>query len=313
MNTNHTPTPTRRLGAARRLRRTAALMTAALVAVAAFGLPGSTAGAAAVGQDAGLRTSEGAVGARAQGALAVPGANRSVVVSWPRQRVKGLRISLRGHKIGRGGRVRAGWAKWGQAKRLRPKATRYVFKGLRNGREYQVKLDMRRSSKWRTVGSGVAVAHADGFGPSPSSPGTVSVAELERQVFDLTNVARNEGRICGSQFMPAAAPLQWDQNLATAARAHSTDMATRGYFAHDTPEGKTPWQRFGEAGVRPYQGAAENIAQGNRTPRDVVDGWINSPGHCRNLMGNYENLGVGLSSSATGSRYWTQDFIRPTD
>lgn len=163
-------TSTHRIDTASRLRRTVTVAAAILVGGATFGLPGSTAGAAALGHDVGLSTGDPAVVTRtAVGGVSVSGGDRTVVVSWPRQRVKGLRISLRGHRTGRGGRVLPKWAKWGQAKPLRPQATRYAFKGLRNGREYQVKLDVKRGRKWRTFASGIAVAKAPRFTPGPIS------------------------------------------------------------------------------------------------------------------------------------------------
>lgn len=295
------------------------------VGVIACGLASSTAvtvqATAGTGKPVGFRvaTSQAEAGIhgaavmeRAGGGLVVSGANRSVVASWPRQRAtKGLRIAIRGHKVDRrSGREMRGWAGWSTARQLRPDSTRHVFTGLRNGRQYQVKLDVKRGGRWRSWASGVAVAKASGSGPSPSPGSPVSIGELERQVLDLTNSARSQGRMCGSEFMPAVASLQWDDALGSAARAHSADMATRGYFAHETPEGKTPWQRIDEAGVRPWVGAGENIALGYSTPSEVVDGWIDSPGHCQNLMGNFDYLGVGVATAAgTGRRYWTQDFI----
>lgn len=160
-------TSTHRLDTAHRLRRSVAVAVATLVAGVAFGLPGPTSHAAALDHDEGLSTGDPTVGTRFASGLSVSGGDRAVVASWPRQRVKGLRISLRGHKTGRGGRVLPRWAKWGRARQLHAKATRFVFKGLRNGREYQVKPDVLRGSRWRTMGSGFAVANAPRFTPGP--------------------------------------------------------------------------------------------------------------------------------------------------
>ena len=101
-------------------------------------------------------------------------------------------------------------------------------------------------------------------------------------------------------------PLQWDEGLASVARAHSNDMTGRDYFSHDTPEGLDPTDRLHRAGLncrKGYRyGIAENIAiettLGNldRTALEAVRGWINSPGHRTNLLnGEYNKTGVGAS------------------
>jgi uncharacterized protein YkwD len=101
-----------------------------------------------------------------------------------------------------------------------------------------------------------------------------------------------------------------NEQLRAAARAHSLDMGTRNYFDHNTPEGTTPFQRIAAAG---YTGSpqGENIAAGNATAAATMTQWMNSPGHCRNIMNpQYRALGVGYARVA-GSRYthyWTQNF-----
>ncbi len=88
-------------------------------------------------------------------------------------------------------------------------------------------------------------------------------------------------------------------------------MAARGYFEHDTPDGVTPTQRMRTAG---YTGrrTGENIAQGYSNPADVVQGWIDSPGHCRNLMsGGYTQIGIGYHRGGPGRHYWVQNFGAP--
>lgn len=118
-------------------------------------------------------------------------------------------------------------------------------------------------------------------------------------------------------------PLATNVAMTSAAYEHSQDMGVNGYFAHDTPAGVTPWARMQNAGYA--EPAAENIAEGYRTPQDVVDGWMNSPGHRKNILNcSYKAAGVGYydgpskSSSAkdaqgrdgsnTAGPWWTQDF-----
>ncbi len=95
-----------------------------------------------------------------------------------------------------------------------------------------------------------------------------------------------------------------DERIERAASKHSTDMAQRGYFSHDTPEGVGFAERIENEGYsRP---GAENIAKGYRTAEDVMAGWMNSDGHRANILNcDLTTIGVGLD---TNGWLWTQDF-----
>lgn len=125
-----------------------------------------------------------------------------------------------------------------------------------------------------------------------------------------TNARRQQGAVCGGQAYGPAAPLAHHEGLQQAARLHSKDMADRNYFSHDSLDGRTVATRLRAAG---YQGKTygENIAAGNATARATVDQWMNSPGHCANIMDpTFRTLGVGYASSQGSEfgHYWTQDF-----
>jgi uncharacterized repeat protein (TIGR02543 family) len=132
---------------------------------------------------------------------------------------------------------------------------------------------------------------------TPSSPtGTThDAAAFEREVLRLVNIERaNHG----------LNPLQWDYALAAIARAHSIDMVHRGFFSHNCLGGLSPFDRMRSAGIS-YRSAAENLAAGQRTPKEVVDGWMNSPGHRANILNpNLTHLGVGFYNY-----HWTKKFI----
>jgi uncharacterized protein YkwD len=98
-----------------------------------------------------------------------------------------------------------------------------------------------------------------------------------------------------------------DSRLAAAARKHSADMVARDYFSHTTPDGVDFATRITEEGYR-FSSAGENIAAGQRTPADVMNAWMNSPGHRANILNcGFKNLGVGIALD--GNRpTWTQDF-----
>ncbi len=128
------------------------------------------------------------------------------------------------------------------------------------------------------------------------------------QVLLLTNQARAQARDCGGRAYEAVGPLEAHPSLAQAAQAHAQDMAMNGYFAHDSQDGTTATQRMRMAG---YTGGrtGENIAAGQPTPEAVVNGWLDSPGHCRNIMnGGYRHLGVGYVQGGSYRHYWVQNF-----
>jgi uncharacterized protein YkwD len=102
--------------------------------------------------------------------------------------------------------------------------------------------------------------------------------------------------------------LTADPALTRLAQAHSDDMAERDYFDHKTPDGSTPWDRAGKAGVGNL--GAENIARGQKTPEAVMEAWMNSPGHRANILDcKLSTLGMGVRQGS-GGPWWTQEFGR---
>lgn len=134
--------------------------------------------------------------------------------------------------------------------------------------------------------------------------------QFEDEVLVLVNQRRAAGATCGTTVYAAAPAVVANDKLRQAARCHSLDMATQNYFSHTGLDGSNPGARIAATGYRATRWG-ENIAAGYRTPQQVVDGWVASPGHCANLMnGNYVHLGNGYAfDSASGyDHYWTQDF-----
>lgn len=130
-------------------------------------------------------------------------------------------------------------------------------------------------------------------------------AAFESDVVSLVNERRSEGGVCGSDSFPTSAPLAVDSALHCAARNHSLDMATRGYFDHESPDGEEFSERFARAG---FEGSfmGENIAKGQRTPADVMASWMASAGHCTNILHpDFEFVGVGYHGDGD---LWTQAF-----
>ncbi|WP_328551906.1 CAP domain-containing protein [Streptomyces sp. NBC_00358] len=129
-----------------------------------------------------------------------------------------------------------------------------------------------------------------------------SPSGLERtahEVITLTNAER------ASAGLP---PLSADAPLTTAAQAHSAAMVARDFYAHTSPEGSQPWDRAAAAGSA-RRTIGENIACGQRSPAEVVRGWMDSPGHRANILKrDFTHIGIGLAGGGRAGTYWTQLF-----
>ncbi|MGE0789925.1 MAG: CAP domain-containing protein [Sandaracinaceae bacterium] len=135
---------------------------------------------------------------------------------------------------------------------------------------------------------------------------------FEWEVLTLTNEARAAGHNCDTEgnFGPTG-PLEMDTVIREAARGHALDMGQQDYFMHDSLDGRSFSDRMRDAGFAGDFPWGENIAAGQSTPREVVDGWLESDGHCANIMNPaYHVIGIGYTY-VDGSRYgeyWVQDF-----
>lgn len=154
----------------------------------------------------------------------------------------------------------------------------------------------------------VVLAHPQVF---PQLPGW---EEAGRQVLLEVNRARAQARSCGREQYPAVPPLAWNDRLAQAALGHSANMAEGHYFSHVEKDGSDPAARASRAGYV-WRAVGENIVAGYSTPKDAVAAWLDSPGHCANIMNpNYTETGVAYAlnpASENRTVYWTQAFARP--
>ncbi|MED1408834.1 CAP domain-containing protein [Bacillus paramycoides] len=124
-----------------------------------------------------------------------------------------------------------------------------------------------------------------------------SLSEFEQRVVELTNAERTK------QGLPA---LKIDTELSKVARIKSEDMQKNNYFDHNSPTYGSPFDMMKKFGIS-YKSAGENIAQGQRTPEEVVQAWMNSAGHRANILNSgFTHIGVGYVESGN---YWTQQFI----
>lgn len=147
--------------------------------------------------------------------------------------------------------------------------------------------------------------------PQPE-PGAPVTPELQTML-ESVNSVRAQGANCGGTSFGAAGPLTLNAQLNSAAQKHSEDMAASQEMSHTTPAGAVHFapgssfsERIEQEGYA-YRRVAENVAFGYPTVEEVMDGWMNSPGHCRNIM-NPELTELGLGES---ENYWTQVFGTP--
>ena len=138
--------------------------------------------------------------------------------------------------------------------------------------------------------------------------------ETGQAILALVNEARASPRHCGSRYFGRARPVAWNDALAQAAREHSSDMAAHRRFSHRGSDNTEVAQRATRAGYR-WRHIGENIASGQTSAREAVAGWLESPGHCANLMNpDFTEMGAGYAVSRArmpGFAYWTQVFATP--
>ncbi|MEU9560110.1 CAP domain-containing protein [Streptomyces fumanus] len=186
----------------------------------------------------------------------------------------------------------------------------HLVSGPRTAREfaaYCLETDGARRTLCDAAYAHVGLARATG-GPAGGAYWTAlwagpltpdGLARTVAEVVGLTNRRRT-----GAGLPPLAA----DPRLTAAAQAHSADMVARDFYAHTDPDGGRPWDRAGAAGA-PHRTVGENIACGQRSPADVVEGWMNSPGHRANILKpDFTHIGVGLAGGGRAGTYWTQVF-----
>ncbi|MDZ5473858.1 CAP domain-containing protein [Bacillus sp. 31A1R] len=132
---------------------------------------------------------------------------------------------------------------------------------------------------------------------TPKAAPTQGISSVESRVIELTNAERRKN---GLQDLKA------DPALSNVAREKSRDMQQNKYFSHTSPTHGSPFDMMRDFGIS-YKSAGENIAQGQRTPEEVVKAWMNSEGHRKNILTpNYTHIGVGYVESGN---YWTQMFV----
>jgi uncharacterized protein YkwD len=139
--------------------------------------------------------------------------------------------------------------------------------------------------------------------PQPIAPRIAQTvpnqSALEQAVFKQINNYR------ASRKLPL---FTWDNRIAAQSRIHSQTMANK-----SVPFGHQGFQQRVQAVGIAYRSAAENVAynQGYKDPAtQAVQGWLKSPGHLKNIRGDFNLTGIGVSQNARGEVYFTQIFIK---
>lgn len=177
-------------------------------------------------------------------------------------------------------------------------AQRYC-KLLLNPEWQQLGSDWRNGELWIVL----AAPHA-----LPSDAKAVA-----QQVLLLVNQARATSRRCGNERFAQTAPLNLNATLNKAAQLHAQDMAKQRQMQHEGSDGSTPAQRVTRLGYR-WKTVGENVAAGLGSAEEVVTGWLNSPGHCANIMSpQFTEMGVAFAINKRDNYavYWAQSFATP--
>jgi uncharacterized protein YkwD len=155
-------------------------------------------------------------------------------------------------------------------------------------------------------------SRAQAFSCANTTREPASIAEARSATLCLLNVERRRHDL---------APLRSQSRLQRAATRYSHAMVTEEFFAHVGPDGSTVQTRLADAGYGGWWTIGENIAWGSGTlssPAQIVDGWMNSPGHRANILRpEFRQIGIGIARGAPqqgipgDAAVYTTDFARP--
>ncbi len=132
---------------------------------------------------------------------------------------------------------------------------------------------------------------------NPTPPSTDQNRSYAQQVIDLVNDERSKAGL-------SAVTEATDVSAAAAIRAQEITSN----FSHTRPDGTYYNTVLDQSGIS-YWGSGENIAYGQRTPAEVMNGWMNSQGHRANILNaSYTKIGVAYYQNSNGVTYWVQLF-----
>jgi uncharacterized protein YkwD len=148
---------------------------------------------------------------------------------------------------------------------------------------------------------------------APPPARTPAAAVLAGNALELVNGVRARGTRCGDRTFAPAPPLTLSGTLGSVALGHAADMAQHDYFEHRDLTGASPADRVRAVGYRERL-VGENIAYGPKSLEEVVQGWLDSPGHCENIMDpRFVEMGIAYATGQSGRHglYWVQVLAEP--
>lgn len=138
--------------------------------------------------------------------------------------------------------------------------------------------------------------------PHGGELGELGLDVIRERLLSLHNEARVEAKLRTLEVSP---------RLREAAQKHAEEMAKRGEMTHEGENGSTPAERIKAEGYR-FRRCGENVAHGRFTLEELMDGWLNSPPHKKNIFGSYTQIGIGRAKAKNGTPYWCVNFGLPT-
>jgi uncharacterized protein YkwD len=183
-------------------------------------------------------------------------------------------------------------------------------------------MDLFRRSRCRTLADpglhDVGVYHRGLdtwfiLGAAYVAPARSQAPALAARALQLVNEARQHGARCGARSYGPAPPVTLSGTLDDVALGHAADMAEHNYFEHEDRAGRTPADRVRAVGYREKL-VGENIAYGPTSAEEVVKGWLDSPGHCENIMDpRFAQMGLAYAPGKVSRHglYWVQLLAAP--
>jgi uncharacterized protein YkwD len=140
---------------------------------------------------------------------------------------------------------------------------------------------------------------------TPAAPGVAVLEPAER----VAALVEAHNRVRAERGLPR---LTVSPSLEDAARRHARDMADRRRMAHRGGDGSSPFRRMSDEGYR-FARAGENVAMGQPTVEVVMRDWMHSPGHRRNILGTFTEIGAAEATDRSGTPYWCVTFGTPLE
>jgi len=172
---------------------------------------------------------------------------------------------------------------------------------------------VERRKGWATAATAILGCFLFGVGCRLQEPSIAprivqeETPTLETGDARIAEILEFHNRLRASRRLP---PLADGSRLASAAIRHARDMAQRGRMSHRGGDGSNPFRRIEASGYQ-YTQAAENVAFGQTSVESVMNGWMRSPPHRRNILGPYTHMGASFAEDLQGRIYWCVTFGTP--